>query len=247
MRKVLLLVPVIAGLGVLLYSWYAPDDGRKLLDRAIAAHGGEENVAKSRVGILSGKGKKAGDHFLIPYTWEENFDLPNRYKWVSKRGFLGQASTMTMLFIDGKNWLQIDNEPPVVQATDRPSRQTVAAFLDQLVDIRKHSTPLRLLPEAVVLDRPAVGFEAKSKDWGTVQLYFDKESALLLKLSKDLAQTGSEEGTIEMVCSGYQEHDGIALPSFVQMYRDGKLIYEETVLAAKFVDRHADSVFAKPQ
>src|SRR5262245_62414486 len=206
MRKLLYLVPVAGAVGFLLYSWYFASEGsHSLLARAITAHGGEANLDKSRIGIIKGTGKKAGDHFLIPYTWEEAFDSPGRFKRVSKRGLV-QTSTMTELFRDGKVWGWIDDQKPMVRNAEQPPYLCIAFLLGQLVKIHEENIPLRSLGEVSLLDRPAVGIEANSKVWGKVELYFDKESYLLLKLHKKLEGPDGSEGAMETICSGYKDH-----------------------------------------
>jgi hypothetical protein len=239
MRKLLYLIPVVIVAAILGYGWYAPDPSRALLARAITAHGGEANLAKSRKGRAAGAGKMPRGHFMIRYTWEEYFDLPDRYKWVAQRGW--PPSTLTELFRDGKITVRIDDQEPDVRSADRPSRQCVASLLGELVDLRKEKVPLRALTETVVLDRPALGIEASPPHGGKVDLYFDKDSALLLKLA-----TRGSANDLEMTCSGYQEFAGVRLPVFVQVYRDGRLMFEETIKEVDFLDQINDSVFAKP-
>src|SRR5262245_16357561 len=145
MRKLLYLIPVVAVAAVLVYGWYVADRSRSVLSKAIAAHGGEAKLAKSRRGRVAGTGKMPKGHFIVRYTWEEYFDLPDRYKRSSQRGWLGQASTMTELFRDGKITVRIDDDEPDVRPADRPSRQCVASLLGQLLDLRKDNIPLRSL------------------------------------------------------------------------------------------------------
>jgi hypothetical protein len=241
MRRLLYLIPVGIVVAVLGYAWYDPDPSRTLLARAITAHGGEVNLAKSRKGRVAGTGKMPRGHFLARYTWEEYFDLPERYKRVGQRGSLGQTSVMTELFRDGKVWAKIDDEEPDVRTADRPSRQCIASLLGELVDLRKEKVALRPLPETLVLDRPALGLEASPPNGSKVELYFDKESALLLKLA-----THGGPNDLEMTFSGYREFSGIALPVFVQVYRSGRLMFEETTTEVDFLTEINDSVFAKP-
>src|SRR5262249_37365063 len=160
--------------------------------------------------------------------------FPLRYRRVLVRPAHAGSSTMTELFRDGKSWVRIDDDPPVVTDADRPPRQSVAGFLDKLIDIRKENVPLRPLGETLVAGRKAVGIEARSKDWGLVELYFDKETALLVKLFRRLSEEPGSEATIEMIASDYQPRDGIPLPTNTRWYRDGKFIYEEKLTTVKF-------------
>lgn len=241
MRKFLYLIPVAAVAGLLVYAWYVADGSRALLDRAIAAHGGEANVAKACKGRVAGAGKR----FLVGsvptrYSWEEYFEIPDRYKRVSHSTWIGMPVSRTELLRDGKLIERVDQRPPTIRPAEGPVR-CVASILFDLVDLRKKAHPLRALPQTVLMDRPAIGFGAEAIGGGTVDYYFDKDSALLLKM----AIAGSAND-LELNLSGYKEFDGIPLPVFVQGYRGGKLEFEDVIQEVDFLPEINDSVFAKP-
>src|SRR6266849_6619005 len=76
---------VVAILAYALYAVLQDPDSQRVLERAIAAHGGEKNLAKTLTGAIKAK---ANMHFHPPgevesegqVQWEETFQLPRCYK-----------------------------------------------------------------------------------------------------------------------------------------------------------------------
>ena len=104
------------------------------------------------------------------------------------------------------------------------------------------------LGEVKVGDRPAVGVKVSSKGHRDVELYFDKDTNLLLKSQtrvKSREQEGKEMDQ-ESLYADYKDVDGAKVPMKVTMNREGKVYVESESTDVKPVDKLDDSTFGKP-
>src|SRR5208283_134278 len=107
MRKVWYLLPLVALLLLLVIGWFNTSPAPGILDRAIAAHGGEQQIARSRIGHSKGKGTKAGPHGeMRRFTWEETYQLPDKRKRTIRARSLGETIELVYLFRDNQCWVR---------------------------------------------------------------------------------------------------------------------------------------------
>src|SRR5262249_4627706 len=140
------------------------------------------------IGTIKASGRKLlqvhGSELAKSMTWEESFHEPDRLKRVIRQNFMGQSSTFTYLYRDGKLWSRMDDREVMVQDMDSAVLDNLTSFLGQLVEMHQKRTPLKLLGEEIVANRKAIGIEAHSNEPGKLQLFFDKDSAWLVKMVK---------------------------------------------------------------
>jgi len=248
MRKLLYCIPLVVVAGVLIYNYgFAPDDGRALLARAITAHGGEENLARTRRGRIHGTGTRTTSAHDIQFVWEETFHLPDRAKRTIREPWLGELQTTTYLYGDGKCRIYDGKELKRTQEVGPGDLQGVTDVLGQLVKMRQARAKLTPLPEAQVRGRPTVGFATRSDEWGQVKLWFLHDRALLVRMMKQMdGPEGELPVDVEMLLDGYKEFAGIPMPTRIILQRDGRVSTDMTVKEVKFLDRIDDAAFAPP-
>src|SRR5262245_17406416 len=80
------------------------DEATAVLERAIQAHGGAARLERTKRGHIKAemKGKLPGNVFQV--TWEETFDLPNRYRWKIEGTKSGSSCDMELGFDGRKGW-----------------------------------------------------------------------------------------------------------------------------------------------
>ena len=103
------------------------------------------------------------------------------------------------------------------------------------------------LGEIKVNDGAAVGIKVASKGHRDVNLYFDKQSGLMVKReTRALDLQNQQEVSEETFIRDYQDKEGLKTAKKVDVFRDGKKIMEAEILDVKFVDKLDDSQFQKP-
>jgi hypothetical protein len=148
-----------------------------------------------------------------------------------------------------KAWIQFNDETEELEAEDLADAKEEAycEWVATLVPLRDPAFSLALVGEASIDNRPAVGVTASSKDHRDVNLYFDKETGLLIKTEKRVKDDMTEqEVTEETFLSDYKDVQGAKQAMKFLVKRDGKLYVEGELSDLQLAEKLADSVFARP-
>ena len=229
----------------------AHDKARGIIEKAIEAQGGEAKVTKLRMMRI----KLTGTIALIPgqpnlpFTIEDTWQMPNRYKSSFTYELLGKKVVQTQVIDGDKGWIQTDG-----QTQDLPKEQVAemkeqkhAEDLDRLGFLKEKDIELSVLKEIKVDGKPVSGVLVKSKGHREVKLYFDKGSGLLAKREHRLLEEASGEEVLqEIVFSDYQEKDGLKHYKSVAGFRDGKKVIDGTVTEIEFFEKLDAKMFARP-
>jgi hypothetical protein len=242
---------LLCGLLVSTPAAFAQDAARDILKKAIQAQGGEAKVAKLRTMRIKAEGATdlVPGQPNLPFTIEDTWQMPNRYKTESSFQLMGKKFTQTQVIDGDKGWIQADG-----QVQDMPTdalaemkEQKYAEDLDRLGLLNDKDIELSLLDEIKVGKKPALGLLVKSKGHRDVKLYFDKASGLLVKREQQVLDPSSgKEVKQEVVFSDYQEKDGLTHYKKIVAFRDGKKVIEAKVTEIQFFEKLDPKVFAKP-
>jgi len=219
----------------------ADEKARAIVEKAIAAHGGEAQLAKLKVmrwgGNMTGGGLTA--------TWEQTWQWPDQMKDVQEV----KGVTLKTQVFNGKNlWIRSDGNTREVQGKelDMYREEIYVEMFDRLVPLLDKSYELTALDEIQIEGRPAVGVKLASKRHRDVKLFFDKKSGLLVKRENELRNDEGKLVRLEMFYSDHKETDGLKLHRKALALVDGKKFAEFTVTEVQFFKKLDDSVFAKP-
>jgi hypothetical protein len=105
---------------------------------------------------------------------------------------------------------------------------------------------LSALGETKLNDRPALGVKVSAKERRDVDLYFDKETGLLVK-SVAKVVLRMQETDQEIRYSGYKDVEGLKWPMKAVQYRNGNKYAETEITELKFLEKGDDSVFSVPK
>jgi hypothetical protein len=224
-------------------------DAQALLDRAIKAAGGEANLKKFQGVICKGKGMLHEGGFKLSGEWY--FQAPDRVRSVYDLND-GQGQKLKILSVTNgdKGWTRTDDGPAEALEGDALKEEQEEAYenwLTMLTPLKDKAFQLTSLGEVRVNDRPALGIKVEHKGHGAVQLYFDKETALLRKLSrkaKDL-QNGKEVDQ-ETLFDNYKDVQGVKQPAKIEIKRDGQAYFDVDMTEIKLQEKLDDALFAKP-
>jgi RNA polymerase sigma factor (sigma-70 family) len=207
---------------------------KTLIDKVLAAHGGEEKLTKLTSFTMTVKHTNGE-------TQHYSVHPPKDFRWeTTHRDRTGKR--IVILSPHGRRWWT--KEPNEEAKSFRPSgaEMTMAFWLDyvkffgprQVLRLKDADHKLTLLDdESKVGDRPAVGVKVKGPQYDHT-MYFDKETHLLVKgLASDIVRV--------VVFSDYKTFDGIPV---AQKERDGH--FDPDVTDFKVVDKFDPAVFEKP-
>ncbi|MBY0512741.1 MAG: hypothetical protein K2P78_02375 [Gemmataceae bacterium] len=221
---------------------------RAVIDKAIKAHGGEETLAKNPALTMTMQGKVHAMGMEIPFTGEAMSMGPDRLKIDLQLEVMNQKFRVTNVVAKDKGWAKAND---AVTELDKDQlaeslEQGHAGWVTTLVPLKDKKFTLSLLGEAEVEKKPAIGVKVAYPGRRDVDLYFDKETHLLVKREARAKDEGGQEVNEEAVYSGYREVRGVQQPAKVVVKRDGKLFVEAEVTDAVLAEKFPDGTFVKP-
>lgn len=219
-----------------------------VIDKAIKAHGGVEKLTKHTASQTKTKGTLEALNG-ITFTSETTVQFPDKLKDVMEMQVMGQNVTLVTVY-NGKQASITANGQAVPlpdKALDEVKEAVSMLGVMRMVGLTKKGYELAPLGEAKVNDRPAVGVRVTRKNARDLNLYFDKETGLVVKVERrGVDPMSGQEFTEERVITEYQEKDGMKYAKKVVIHRDGKKYLEAEVLETKFLDKVDDSEFKQP-
>src|SRR6516164_1123472 len=225
---------------LLLFASYpvsAQDEAKALLDKAIAAHGGEKNLSAMQAGFIKAKGRlnlRDG----LQFTQQTYYQLPDRLKEIQE--FVGQKSVFTSVVNGDNAWITVNGQAQTLDKNiiSELKEATYLLQVNRLIPLKEKNFQLSLLRQDSVNGHLADGIKVTSEGHKDVHLYFDKESHLLVKLQRQALDVNSgKEVKEERFFSDFRPINGIQEPQKVAISRNGQKFVEAEVIEAKILEK----------
>jgi hypothetical protein len=226
------------------------DKARAVIEKAVAALGGSEKLAKRKSVRITMKGSGTIQPAVsVPVTHDILLQPPGQLKTAYRFEFKDKKFTIIQV-VDGERAWRSDNgrtrEAKGHMLTHM--REGLYAFevetlLPLLGDKSYRLSPLR---EVGVNGRPAAGVKVAREGHKDVRLYFDKGDGLLVKSERRSPEFDGKDVLRENYYSNYKPAGGRKHWMKVVVRQDGKKLLEGAVTEIKFVDRIDDGEVAKP-
>ncbi len=225
---------------------FAEDAARAIVEKAIKAHGGSQNLAKRRVMRFKATGK-----IIVPgspdrpVVIERCWQTPDRYKSSIHYAVLGKQTDLVGVLNGDQAWLQFNERVLPMDKTSRKEfeEQRYAEGLDRLEFLEKKGVELSRLEKMDVGGQPAVGVLVQSKGHWDVKLYFDADTGLLVKRERIKTKGGFIE---DAEFGDYRKVDGIPRYRTLTISQNGKKFMELNEVQFEFPDKFDPNVFVKP-
>ncbi len=243
MHSLLLLVPLVFG------QEPAGNDPPALIRRAIQAHGGQDKLDKLRLvreqteGTLTVLGQKTA------FTSETLRRLPGQYRHTLTAEVSGKKLNIVEVFDGKQGWIVVGGltrgiDEKTLAGWKATAHAAHVASLTPLLAADK-GYKLTALPETKVQDRPALGVKVACPEQRDVNLWFDRETGLLVK--RDLRpHAGTADSVQEEIYSDFKDVQGLKRPARVRILINGVPHAEATIRSTSLLDRIDDKEFAKP-
>jgi hypothetical protein len=220
---------------------------RALVDKAIKAHGGDA-IAKVPAATVKFKGTVHTMGQGFPFSGEVNTQGADRSKIDIEVEVMGQKFRFLSVLSGDKGWIKLGdatNEMDKDQLAEA-QEQARAGWVATLVPLKDKAFTLATTGEIEIDKRPALGVKVSSKGHRDVDLYFDKETGMLVKTEARAKDEGGKEVTDETFYADYKDVQGVKQAMKVTVKRDGKLYVEGEVTEYQLGESLDASVFAKP-
>ena len=247
-RHAVLALGVVIGVSVPVRADDAAD-ARALVDKAIKAQGGQEKLAKLNAHVIKFKGNFHGMGQAIPMSGEITTQGNDKVKVDVEIDAGGMKIRVVNVFVGDKGWNKVGD---MLMELDKDQiaeakAQAYSGWVGTLAPLVAKEFKLSTIGEMEVEKKPALGVKVKREGQRDVDLYFDKESGLLVKFEYRVKDEGSgQEVTEENFPSDYKEVEGTKQAMKLLVKRDGKLYIDGELSEYQLLEKVEDSVFAKP-
>lgn len=230
-------------------------DAKAVVEKAIQARGGADNLAKYKADVLKVKGAVHVSGLDIDFTGEISFQQPDKSRTVIEGTVMGTNFKSTRVVNGDKGW--IDDLLGATQSKRDMSKEELAEEREsqnansiiRLAVLTDKAYTLSTVGESKVGDKEAVGILVKRKGYRDVSLFFDKKTHLLLKSEtrvKDPQGGGDTEFTQEAFYDDYKKVGDLQVAHKLTIKRDGKAFLESEATEFKPEEKLDDGLFAKP-
>jgi len=227
----------------------AEDDGKAIFDKGVQALGGVDRLPRWNVGAIkyraTGSGEAAGAAEAVV---EDTFQLPGRFKRVARITRGGAERTMTLVVRDGKGWEKKGDAATTEVANDASDKKEHPfAVFANLRPMLEPDVQLIRAGEIDVDGKLCQIVRVASPRLDPLALFFDKNTALLLKTRKTIERPGSPLPTVvDTYLSDYRDVNGVLVPMRIKGFQGDKPILDVRLLEVRFPDQIDDAAFAKP-
>lgn len=225
-------------------------EAKKVIDKAIAAHGGAETLAKLKDKSAIIKGKMNINLMGGIDATMEMYAGGQKFKQDLKFSIMGMDFNQSVCY-DGKEmWIAL-NGKVIETLTGKdldPIKEVIhAEEMAGLALLGEKGLEFSTIGDSKVGEQEVIGIKVSKKDRKDVSLFFDKKTGLLAKVeARGLDFQTKEEVNDERIMHDYKKLDGILKPTRVTMNRDGKKFIEMEITEQKYVDKLDDNTFDKP-
>jgi len=225
-------------------------DAKAIVEKAVKAHGGQENLDKFPATTTAMKGKVHVMGMEIPFTGEVLTQGPDKLKLDLEIEAGGMKLRIMNVLAGDKGWNKLGD---AVEELDKDKlaearEQAYAAWVSTLAPLLKDKQfTLATVGEIKVNDKPALGVKVSSKGRRDVDLYFDKETSMLVKVETRVKDDSSgQEVTEENFPSEYKDVQGVKQAMKFTVKRDGKPFLDGEATEYTLADKFPADTFVKP-
>src|SRR5712692_3086181 len=204
----------LAGLLLTLLIVQAADSPQAVIDKAIQARGGQDQLAQVKAFQAKVKGHIYVEDAPLPFTATIQSQLPGQYRHVMDLQLDGQAWKQIQVYAGDKAWIKLNDKlQDLERIAEGLQRARYAERLTSLVILKDKSYQLNSLGDSKIEGQDVVGVLVTSAKKTPVKLFFDKSTGLLAKTEhrqKDPRNPNAEEITQESFYRDYRAPDTTA-------------------------------------
>ena len=226
-------------------------DAQSIVQKSVAAHGGDAALQKLKATAGKAKGTISIAEVEVNINVQSWSQRPDKVKTVVKFAIEGMDMEVVQVLNGAKGWKSFLGDVQDLDENDLKFAKD-SMYIDGVTGLYsiKDDKEIKLSPlgDSKVGDKEAVGVLATKKDRPDVKLFFDKKTDLLIRSEyRSQDPVTMQEVLQEKLYSDFKDIiPGLKSAMKVSVSNDGKRFMELEITETKLVDRHEDSVFARP-
>jgi hypothetical protein len=225
-------------------------DTKAVIEKALKAQGGEDNLKKYPASRVKAKGRMALMGVEIEFTLDSSVQSPDKFRNNINIEVMGQKITIVQGYNGKMGWQSMLDQTMEVQGDqlDELKEEAYSNYLEQLYPLlHDQQFELKAVDGEKVDDKPTDGVKVSSRDHKDITLYFDKESGLLVKSRKKSKDpNGGQEVDAETYYKDYKEISGTKQSMKQLVMHGGKKFLEAELTDMKLQEKIDPSTFDKP-
>jgi hypothetical protein len=229
---------------------------RQLIDKATQAVGGEAELSKWKGAAWRSKGTFHAKDATLSFTAAWDMQWPDKARVFLETEVAGMKVNYTLVLDGNKGWIKINDREPTALGGDRLAEETESMhheLVTRLLVLKDKAYTLSLLPEIKIAGKPAAGVKVVHQGHRDIQLFFDKNSSLLVKSAVRVKTERGEEVNQETIFTDYQnakdkkgEKVNLKVAMKVLIQRDGQPYVTMDLADYTVVEKLEDKLFEKP-
>jgi hypothetical protein len=224
-------------------------DATPILDKAIAALGGEAKLAKATTASWKGSGTiNFGDN-ETSMKITTIVDGLERQRDEAEMEFNGMPVKAVTILNGNKGWMKFgenlrDLEDDMIAGVKQ--RNYLQTICSTILPLKSKDFKVEAGPDEKVGGKDAAVLKGKGPDGKSFTLYLDKETGLPLKLTATVRGFQGDEVQQETTFADYKEFDGIKRATKVEIKRDGNPFIKMEYSDFKLIEKPEAKTFAEP-
>jgi hypothetical protein len=220
------------------------------VDKAIQAMGRDTQAKgdKYKAATMKIKGTVHITGTPLPYTGEMAVQLPEQSRLTIDGEVMGQPFKVIVVVNGDKGWIKLKDKTMELDKDKLAEERegNYARWVTLLTPLKDKAFSLSPLGEVKVGKADAVGVKVSRKNHRDVNLFFDKQTHLLLKSEFRVKDDSGKEVTQEVLYSDFKDIDGVKRPQKIVIKRDGNEFLDGEMSDFKLVEKLDGSEFEKP-
>lgn len=226
------------------------DEPLAILDKAIAAHGGEATINKNMGLSWKSKGTVHTMGMDIAFTADYARSFPDKSKTTIEAEVMGQKFNIVQVVRGNKAWHSFAGNAMELEGemADEALFQLYAEWLTRLTPLKDKAFTLAPAGEVKVNDKPALGIKVSRKNQRDVTLYFDKATGMLVKAQARVKDPNQgQEFDQETFFSDYKDTAAGKRAGKLIIKRDGQVYLESEHALFVASEKIDDAQFEQPK
>jgi hypothetical protein len=239
-RAITLFAAVAVGIVAAPRPGYA-QSAKEIIDKAIEAQGGMDNLKKypGSKSVMKGTMSLMGQN--VPIEMESTYFLPDMGKNIIKMELLGQKVAVEQIWNAGKikmtaNGMAVPLNKTQKAEMDDTMRTQTALQLYPLLDAKKYEVSVIKNPDKVN-GKEVAGLLVKAKDSKDLKLFFDAKTYVLVMYERQGLDPADQEVNQKTVALEHKKIDGILEPVKMEVLNDGKKFMTMEVTSVKHMEK----------
>ncbi|MGC8639643.1 MAG: hypothetical protein ACP5XB_07160 [Isosphaeraceae bacterium] len=221
----------------------------QVLDKAIKALGGRENLAKANACTWKARGKVTIEGNENEFHGESTVQGIDHFHSTFEGEFNGNPFKALTVLCGDKGWRKFGEIQEMNPDAVKNEKRTVYLMVvpTMVVPLKSKDFKVQFAADEKINDKPVATLKVTGPDGKDFTLSFDKESGLPVRMVARVAGWMGDEYVQEVHYSDYKDFGGLKRPTKIVVKRDGEPFVSQEITEFQVLDKVPAETFAEPK